>query len=576
MKWMMWLVFASCWVSHSFAVDVFIDPSRATKCPGLGTHQEPYCDWGSVGVFTGGNRYLQKSGTTFHGSVKIVAPTGASAARPVFIGAYDQGGKPRIRVENALPDAMNPGKWRRAYGDVWAFSTEGFSMGNPAVLLLDKRRAFGAAQRKPDLCRDAGSQIVEWFHGDDVLYLCSPNGNPADVYSSICGMQRFGNEPWVPLYIENQQHVVIDGLMVEGGNLGAIEIRGDSSHIEIRNSIIGLDSPSGVRVHSLSVPVRNLDIHDNVIDSGIRWGVAGYEPHLSGEGVHFIASVQDSRIYRNQIIAWSHNGVYLDGHLPESLGVNRNIIFDNEFHCGSSSGYFDYCRPFGMDGFKVGSVEGNVFFRNVMHDFSVRAQINGNSNYVVGNVCYNTINSKARTYPTGQCFSFQPYVWSRDNVVANNTMVNTADVAVQFLPGKAGVSSGHRVINNIMYGCARTAISSRRNVCIELVADSSVGPQLLVDNVMYNHRRPVRVRYRRDWSEDLDEMQVRDNDTVSGNRVADPKLRDPVHDDFSLLAGSPAISAGQPVEVPGLNFSGNAVNIGALQSPAGVGWAVPP
>jgi hypothetical protein len=311
-----------------------------------------------------------------------------------------------------------------------------------------------------------------------------------------------------------------------------------------------------------------------VIDSGIRWGVAGYEPRLSGEGVHFVAGVQDSTIYSNQFIAWSHNGIYLDGHLPESPGVNRNIIFDNEFHCGPGSSYFDYCRPFGVDGFKASSVEDNVFFRNVMHDFSVRAQINGNNNYVVGNVCYNTINSKARKYPTGQCFSLQPYGWSRDNVVANNTMVNTADVAVQFVPGKAGVSGGHRVINNIMYGCGRAAVSSRRNACIELAADSSVGPQLLIDNLVYNPGQPVRVLYRLDWSEDFDKFHARGGDTVKDNRLADPKFRDPAHGDFSLLPGSPAIGAGRPVEVPGLKLSGNVLDIGAVQSSAAIGWTV--
>jgi hypothetical protein len=286
-------------------------------------------------------------------------------------------------------------------------------------------------------------------------------------------MQRFMHERTVPIYIEDQRYIVIDGLMIEGGALGAVDIRGGSSHIEIRNSVIGLDSASGIRAQSFNVPIADLDIHDNLIDSGIRWGMVGYEPFVSGEGVHFIAGVQDSRVYRNQFVAWSHNGVYLDAHWPESPGVSRNVIFDNEFHCGPGSSYFDYCRPFGLDGFKADSVRDNILLRNRMHDFSVAAQVNGNNNYMVGNVCYNTINSKAKKHLTGQCFSLQSYVWSRDNLVANNTMVNTADVAVQFIPGNAGVSGGHRIVNNIMYGCGRATVSARRDACISVAPDVS-------------------------------------------------------------------------------------------------------
>ncbi len=179
------------------------------------------------------------------------------------------------------------------------------------------------------------------------------------------------------------------------------------------------------------------------------------------------------------------------GILPGSPGVNRNLVFDNEFHCGPHSSYFDYCRPFGIDGIQAGSAEYNVVFNNRMHDFSVAAQVNGNNNYLVGNTCYNTSNSKTRRLPTGQCFSLQPYQWSRDNLVANNTMAYTADVAIQLIPGRGGVSAGHRIVNNIMYGCGLDTRPTRRDACIALARDDSVGPQVLINNLMYNPGRSV-------------------------------------------------------------------------------------
>jgi hypothetical protein len=555
--------------------DVHIDPSRTEGCPGSGSLIDPYCDWGQVRQFTGGNRYLQKSGTLSFSSLKITRPTNASADRPVFIGAYHAGPRPRIRVENPVHGALNPEKWKRIRGDIWVFGAGDFRSADPKVLLLDGRRAFGSAQRELDVCKKPGMQLVEWFYGDGKLFVCSPQGNPAVVFATISGMQQFDRrDSWVPIYIEDQQHIIIDGLAVEGGSFGAIEIRGASADIEVRNSVIGLDSASAIRAQSFETPVSRLDIHDNLIDSGIRWGMAGYEPRVSGEGVHFIAGVQDSKVYRNEFVAWSHNGVYLDAHWPESPGVRRNLIFDNEFHCGPGSSYFDYCRPYGLDGFAADYARDNVVFRNRMHDFSVAAQVNGNNNYMVANLCYNTINSKARRLPTGQCFSLQPYVWSRDNLVANNTMVNTADVAIQMKPGNAGVSGGHRIVNNIMYNCGRATVSTRRDACIAVAPDASVGPQEIINNLMYNPDRPVKVLYRRDWAEEFARLKARSGDIVEANRVADPLFQDPDQHDFALKPDSPAMSAGRPIVVPGLNVSDAVINIGAAQSPAEAGWGL--
>ncbi|MCL4779472.1 MAG: hypothetical protein KJ049_04750 [Gammaproteobacteria bacterium] len=553
--------------------DIHVDPSRSNGCPGSGTPDDPYCDWSHVRQFAGGDRYLQRSGTLSHASLKIVGTTHASAQKPVFIGAYQAGPRPRIRVENPLAGGLNPDAWKHVRGNVWMFSTHGFRSGDPEVLLLDGRRAFGNARTELDLCEKPGAQLIEWFYRDGALFLCSPQGNPAVVYSVISGMQQFDRgDPWAPIFIEDQQHIIIDGLAVEGGSLGAIEIRGASADIEIRNSVIGLDSASGIRAQSFGTPISRLDIHDNLIDSGVRWGMAGYGPYVSGEGVHFVAGVQDSRIYRNQFIAWPHNGVYLDAHWPESPGVRRNLIFDNEFHCGPGSSYFDYCRPYGLDGFAADFVRDNVVFRNRMHDFSVAAQVNGNNNYMVGNICYNTVNSKAKQRPTGQCFSLQPYVWSRDNLVANNTMVNTADVAVQLSSGESAVSSGHRIVNNIMYGCGRATVSTRRGACISVAPHASVGPQEISNNLMYNPDGPVRVLYRRDWSDDFGRLKARSGDVVENNRVADPLFRDLARNDFDVLSDSPAIGVGKIVEIPGLTFSGVGMNAGAGQSSTGARW----
>jgi len=159
----------------------------------------------------------------------------------------------------------------------------------------------------------------------------------------------------------------------------------------------------------------------------------------------------------------------------------------------------------------------------------------------------------------------QPYVWSRDNLVANNTMVNMADVAVQFIPGVAGMSSGHRIVNNIMVDCGRATVPTRKDACFAVAPDASVGPQEISNNLMYNPDRPVRVLYRKQWSEDAAELHAVRGDLVRDNQVADPRFRDPDQHDFGLLPGSPAIGAGRPLEVPGLVTSGEGASVGAGQ-----------
>lgn len=568
--------------SATFAADIYIDPSRTGGCPGQGTLEAPYCSWNDVGPLAGGNRYLQRRGTVWSGGVRVTAipgvPVPASAAE-VFIGAYGDGDtRPIIRVDNSLPGSRDSANWRLVGPDLWAYRTAGFRLPDPHVLLLDGRRAFGPAQLPGDLCTRRGSQRVEWLHKGDELLLCSPQGNPAEVFQRISGMQaQRGSDPWVPVYIEGRRNVVIDGLALEGGGWGAVEIRAGSADVEIRNCAIGRDSASGIRIFSDSMMISGIDVHNNVIDSGIRWGAVGYTPGVSGEGVHFIAGVRDSRVHANEIVAWPHNGIYLDAHRPGDPGVIDNRIDHNDIHCGPSSSYVDYCRPVGIDGSRPGAASGNLIFANRLHDFSVGAQVNGDRNAVVGNFCYNVVNSGARGSPTGMCFRLQAYVFSRDNLIAFNTIANTADAAVELRSGDGGITAGHRVIGNLFYGCGHDAVPERRDVCIVVGAAPEVGPAVIEDNLFFNPGgRAVRMLYRNPRAVEAQYWQAVAGDRLSGNRVANPLFLDAPAGDFDLAAASPARRDVPVLEVSGL--AGQPLALGAWQGgPPGEGaWRLAP
>ncbi|CAG0938089.1 hypothetical protein GPROT2_00146 [Gammaproteobacteria bacterium] len=558
------------------ARDIYIDPSRSTGCPGRGSIEEPYCGWQDAGPLAGGNRYLQRRGTVSRDGVRVTASPGLPAsalAGEVFIGAYGDGPeRPTIRVDNLLPDSGDESSWRLVGPGLWVYRVAGFRIPDPQVLLLDGRRAFGPARQREDLCSRRGGQRVEWMQAGDDLLLCSLRGNPATVFGRISGMQVRRDEPWAPILIEGRRQVVIDGLAVEGGRWGAIEIRTGSRDIEIRHCEIGRDSASGIRAWSDTTPISGLDIHDNLIDSGIRWGAAGYEPAVSGEGVHFNAAVTQSRVHGNEVIAWSHNGLYLDAHLPGAPGVTGNRVDHNDFHCGPDSSYFDYCRPFGIDGWRPGAASGNLIFANRMHDFSVGAQVNGNDNAVIGNLCYNALNSAARRRPTGMCFRMQAYLLSHDNLIAFNTMAYTADAAVELGTGDGGITAGHRVIGNIFLSCGHDAVPERRDVCLVIGPAPAVGPAVIEDNLFFNpDGRPVRVLYRTGTALDLAAWSGMDGDRMQRNRVAQPLFASPQTGDFALLLGSPARDQVPDLEVPGL--AGRPIALGAWQGgPANEAW----
>ncbi len=560
------------------AADVFIDPSRGAGCPGRGTLTEPYCGWREVGPLANGNRYLQRRDTVWNGSLMIQATADSpDSAATLFIGAYGDGtARPTIRVDNLLPDAADKASWRLVGPGIWAYRTVDFKFPSPGVLLLDGRRAFGPAGKREDLCTRRGQQRVEWLHTGEELLLCSPRGNPAEVFTRISGMQARHGEAWAPVYIEGRHNIVIDGLALEGGGWGAVEVRAGSSDIEIRNCEIGRDSGDGVRVFDDTGMISRIDIHHNLIDSGVRWGAVGYAAVASGEGVYFQAGVKDSRIHHNEIVAWTHNGIYLNAAYAGSPGVVGNRIEHNDIHCGPASAYFDYCRPFGIDGWRSGVASGNVFFANRLHDFSVGAQVNGDRNYVVGNFCYNVSNSGARDSPTGMCFRMQAYVFSQENFIAFNTTANTADAAVEFRAGNGGITANHHVIGNIFYGCSHDAPPERRDVCVVVGEAPAVGPQVVEDNLLFNpDGRPVRVLYRGGRAWEVSRLLPMAGDRLSGNTVSDPLFADPLSGDFALDERSPARGRAPVLDLPWL--TGRPGALGAWQgAPGSEAWRLAP
>jgi hypothetical protein len=250
--------------------------------------------------------------------------------------------------------------------------------------------------------------------------------------------------------------------------------------------------------------------------------------------------------------------------------VRNNLIHDNEYHCGPESSYFDYCRPLGADAQRIGGVTGNVFLRNRIHDFSVRSQINGDHNYVIGNICYRARNSDAKSFPTGQCFGIQPYGISAYNVFANNTMFDTDDAAILFAPNKTGLATMHTIVNNVMQNCAADAPKGRKNSCIYVPDDTSIGSQVISHNLVYNDWGPASILYKgRNLATAAipatsEKVPNIGEGGLQYNWNADPLLRGTLTGDFSLSESSPAVQRGIEVPLPRQGVSFNHHDLGAI------------
>lgn len=420
--------------------DVYIDPTAT--CPGSGAVSAPLCTWPTT--FVGGEVYRQKAGTTWRGEVYIHAGNRSASDAVLTLGAYGAGQRPIIRAENSLPDEG----WTEQPDSTWTFSTSGYREPDPVILLTRGVRLRGPA---------VDCQRGQWMYSPGLVTLCIA------PYAVTSMAQPTKRDPSAAIRLYDQRRIVIDGLDLQGGHYGAIEIRGTSGDIEIRNNRIGKDALYGVRAYDVTATITGLDIHDNVIDSGVRLGALGYELP-SGEGVYLQHRVQGARIMRNEFIAWPHNGVYLYGMNPDSA-VLHNLIAYNNFHCGPHSSYWDYCRPLSIDGVAEGAASNNIVTGNWFHDFSVRIQFNGNDNVFVNNQCWNVSTTSAKSFRTDQCIDMQGYQWSRNNVIIGNTL----EAVVSISPG-AKYTGGHVITGNQLPAQV-----------VEKV-DPSIGPNVILRN----------------------------------------------------------------------------------------------
>lgn len=422
----------------TLGADWYIDPTA--PCPGSGTPVSPWCKYPET--FNGGDTYRQRAGTTYHGQIRILKKYGTTPNAPLIFTSYGIGDRPIIYAMNKIDDEwhLTPEKrWTQLMRAPYDMYTSVLT--SNGVRLKGPIRGFGANVEQ-QLCTTA-----EWHFDptEQMIISCikpvDPQGNQTNVKT---GRPTYGFQ-----LQDAVSNILIDGFKFIGG-LWQIDISDGVSNVEIRNNDFGEMATNGVKLRGNTArPITNIHIHHNFFDTRIRWGDLGYENNGTDEGVMLSGHVQNSVIEHNKFIAWGHNGVYIYAR-QASRPATGNVIRFNEFHCGTGSTYWEYCRPMGIDGDEENAARDNVISGNYYHDYTLGVQFNGNNNIFENNRCYNNYGPPSFSTSLGKtCIVMSTYEVSKDNLIRNNEFAYSV-AFFQYGSVSGQILSGHQIIGNYM------------------------------------------------------------------------------------------------------------------------------
>jgi hypothetical protein len=361
--------------------------------------------WGASGVKAGDTLYVCGTHTDRWLSV------GASGANgsPIRIrgDASEEAGK--IRLVSSIPGWDVSGNWQSGgvVANTYYISLASLTYDNPRRLwvnLTEWKQASAEANISAE---------YPWFYKTATkdLYVYSEKGNPAKVFKSMEGLQHL--MCYSSLVILTRDYIDVSGINVEGGNYDAIRVS-TSNYINIFNSNIGKDSLDGIVLTTSNY----VNIYKNTLDTNFKFAY-NYELTGSQDGVK-INSGSYNKIYNNIFRNWAHNAIYLRNLVGAQVETTFNEAYDNDISAPDIS----YGRAFETFAFAAGRCSYNKFYKNNIHDLTVRSQIGGDHNEFYYNIFRKITNSPAAGYNTAQAMLISAY--SASSVSINNKIIPLA------------------------------------------------------------------------------------------------------------------------------------------------------
>lgn len=520
---------------------------------------------------------------THPGYLAVGSSAAGTAASPITINYACPNDPGSIRAITTMTEAATAGNWTNESGNLWYLSTSGYTWADPRRLWTDSTERMRASI-KANLGTSEGGPVGYWWYdsGNTRVYVYS-TANPATTFStmeSLVAGSGTGSYGALSLVSATNQHFRIIDPTLEGGNFASLVLLG--SHISVTGS-----EEDDSACHIGGYAIRAVEIADTQTDgSGTPsranrvqdCTIASLAPAefdnytwqcCANEGVNLVYGTSENDVESNTIVNWSHTGVQMAGTLGAGTVTNNRIRF-NTIRCDQ---HIEYCRGVAIDGSALGDATGNSIIGNVLDGMSIRSQINGNGNFIIGNVCKNqrvgTVNTAA-----AQCFDMEGYAGpSQDNVFAHNLCIGNAYGAFLQIQSGGNTKSGMKIYNNMAVDCGGDAgqVAGSAGAAFAIESAASVGNQEFKNNIIYSSTTSNTVFYKGTGLTTVSGFQSAcSGDVCSGNLSSDPLLNSTT--DFRLQLSSPAVRAGVMGvcrDVRDRACSSTAPNIGAYQSTSG-------
>ncbi|MCJ7749585.1 MAG: right-handed parallel beta-helix repeat-containing protein [Armatimonadetes bacterium] len=374
---------------------------------------------------------------------------------------------------------------------------------------------------------------------------------------------------------------------VTGGRSGSIVLLADRSYVTIKGFAI-----HSATEHDWIVNISGEKAHHNRIEGCDITDPEGYAPVVIADGAAY-NTVTGCTVHD------TGGGDEQTGDcIVMNVGAHHNTIIGNRCYNGCHS------QIMALNGSHHNVIEGNDLYstNRAWAGAGVNLPLGADANTVVGNRIHdlgyitdekcaiqidsadnvirnNVIHDVGAFGIALQSYAFRGTPQSAsNNLVANNTVVNTGRQGLVIISKGESISRNNRVVNNIVVGSPRGWYESAAWIMAfdtyhlkEIVQPGEWFGNVFESNlflharagesdmVLYNHKGPAAT-----WS--IPELESAYPETFRGNVEVDPQFVDPANGEFVLKASSPALDAGLDV---GSSFQGKAPDIGAVEREAG-------
>jgi len=522
-------------------------------------------------------------------TVLAVGTVAGTRTLPITISFSCPSDRGSIRAVHNMTEALTANNWTNESGSLWYLSVASYTWKDPRRVWVDGSEIF-AANAKNALGTRIGSgsaPVSTWFYdsGTDRLYLYS-SSNPASTFTSLHSLVAgAGTCAYTAMCLNSASiaDINIVNPILEGGNFGSIYNLGPSRvaiyGTETDDSLcqIGKDSTRGVLFsdtagNGTGTASYDLSIQDCTVDQVIPTQFSGYAWEWNagiGDGVHLLTGTIRPQVISNTIQNWLHGAVTISA-TQGTTSVTHALIEGNTITCDNQ---VSYCRAFGISGTALGQAAYNRIQRNLVSSMSIRSQINGDHNLVIGNIFKDQRPDIIYTDRTESLETQAGAAVSQDNVIAHNTFLNNLYAPCLSLRGGAeGTVSGNQYLNNLLINCGgSTYTAGYENVALSVPSGAGIGNNVFRGNLIYDSGQTNTVYYKATGKTTVAGFQSAcSGDACSGNLSSNPLLTSDT--DLRLKTTSPGHRAGSSSVC--LDYRGRACpsdrpNIGAYQSTSG-------